>query len=43
MSIYPIVTEQGLINSSELAEKQKNQCAIKIKKRSSKQTHDKKT
>ena len=42
MSIYSIVTEQDLINLRKLAEQQKNQCAIKIENRISKQTHDRK-
>ena len=41
MSIYPNVTQQDLINSSKLAEQQKNHRAIKIKNRNLKQTHDK--
>ena len=40
MSIYSNVTEQGLINLRKLAEQQKNQRALKIKKRILKQTHD---
>ena len=40
MSIYSNVTEQGLINLRKLAEQQKNQRTLKIKKRSLKKTHD---
>ena len=40
MSIYSNVTEQDLINLRKLAEQQKNQRALKIKNRISKQTHD---
>ena len=42
MSIYSNVTEQDLINLRNLAEQQKNQGALKIKKRILKQAHDKK-
>ena len=42
MSIYSNVTEQDLINVRKLAEKQKNQRAIKIKNRILEKTHDKK-
>ena len=42
MSIYSNVTEQGLINLRKLAEKQKEQRALKIKNRILKETHDKK-
>ena len=38
MSIYPNVTEQGLDNFFKLAEQQKNQRALNLKKK--KQTHD---
>ena len=40
MSIYSNVTEQDLINLRKLAERQKNQRALKIKNRLLKQTHD---
>ena len=40
MSIYSIVTEQDLNNLRKLAEQQKEQRALKIKKRISKETHD---
>ena len=40
MSIYSNVTEQDLINSRKPAEQQKNQRALKIKNRISKQTDD---
>ena len=40
MSIYSNVTEQDLINFRKLAEQQKEQRALKIKNRISKQTHD---
>ena len=40
MSIYSNATEQDLINLRKLAEQQKNQRAVKIKKGISKQTHD---
>ena len=40
MSIYSNITEQDLINLRKLAEQQKNQRALKIKKRILKQTHD---
>ena len=40
MSIYSNVTDQHLINLCKLAEQQKNQRALKIKIRTSKQTHD---
>ena len=40
MSIYSNVTEQDLISLRNLAEQQKNQRALKIKKRILKQTHD---
>ena len=40
MSIYSNVTEQDLINLHKLAEEQKEQRALKIKKRILKQTHD---
>ena len=40
MSIFSNVTEQDLINLRKLAEQQKNQRALKIKNRISKQTHD---
>ena len=40
MSIYSNVTEQDLINLRKLAEQQKNQRALEIKKRILKQTHD---
>ena len=42
MSIHPNATEQGMINSTTLAEQQKNWKATKIKYRILKQTHDKK-
>ena len=42
MSIYSNVTEHYLNNLRKLAEWQKEQRALKIKKRISKQTHDKK-
>ena len=42
MSIYSKVTEQDLINLRKLAQKQKEQRALKIRIRISKQTHDKK-
>ena len=41
MGISSNVTEQDLINLRKLAEQQEKQCAIKIKNRNSKQTHDK--
>ena len=41
MSIYSNVTEQDLINLRKLAEQQKEQRALKIKKRILKETHDK--
>ena len=40
MSIHSNVTEQDLINLRKLAEQQKNQRSVKIKKRILKQTHD---
>ena len=40
MSIYSNVTEQDLINLRKLAEQQKNQRVLKIKKGILKQTHD---
>ena len=40
MSLYPNVTEQDLINLRKLAEQQKNQRALKNKKRLLKQTND---
>ena len=40
MSIYSIITEQGLINLPNLAAQQKNQGALKIKNEILKQTHD---
>ena len=40
MSIYSNVTEQDLDNLRKLAEQQKNQRALKIKKRILQQTHD---
>ena len=40
MSFYSNVTEQDLINLRKLAEQQKTQRALKIKKRILKQTHD---
>ena len=40
MSIYSNVTEQDLINLRKLAEQQKNERALKIKNRISKETHD---
>ena len=40
MSTYSNVTEQDLNNLRNLAEQQKNQRALRIKKRISKQTHD---
>ena len=40
MSIYPNNTEQDLINLRKIAEQQKNQRALKIENRISKQTHD---
>ena len=40
MSIYTNVTEQDLINLRELAERQENERALKIKYRILKQTHD---
>ena len=39
MSIYSNVTEQDLINLRKLAEKPKNERALKIKNRILKQTH----
>ena len=42
MSIYSNVSERNLINLRKLAEQEKNQRALKIKKRILKQTHDKK-
>ena len=42
MSIYSNVTEQDYVNLRKLAEQQKNQRALKIKNRISKQTHDEK-
>ena len=42
MSIYSNVTEQDLDNLRKIAEQQKNQRALKIKKRILKQTHDEK-
>ena len=42
MNKNPIVTIQDLIESSKLADQQKNHRAIKIKNRILKQTHDKK-
>ena len=38
MSVYPNVTHQDLINLAKLAKQKKNQRAIKIKNRISKQT-----
>ena len=40
MSVYSNVTEQDLINLRKLPEQQKDQRALKIKDRISKQTHD---
>ena len=40
MSLYPKVTEQDLINIHKLAEEQRDQRALKIKKRNLKKTHD---
>ena len=40
MSIYPIKTEQDLINIRKLAEQQKDQTALKIQNRILKQTQD---
>ena len=40
MSIYSNVTEEGLINLRKLAEQQKEQRALKIKGKISKQTHN---
>ena len=40
MSIYSNVTEQDLINLRKVAEQQKEQKTLKIKKRILKQTHD---
>ena len=40
MSIYSNVTELDLLNLRKLAEQQKNQRALTIKNRISKQTHD---
>ena len=40
MSFYSIVTEKDLNNLPKLAEKQKNERALKIKNRISRQTHD---
>ena len=40
MSFYSNVTEQDFINLRKLAEKQKNQRALKVKNRILKQTHD---
>ena len=40
MSIYSNVSEQDLNNLRKMAEKQKNQRALKIKNRILKQTHD---
>ena len=40
MSIYSNVTEEDLIILRKLAEQQKNQRALKIKNRISKQAHD---
>ena len=40
MSIYSNVTEQDLENLRKLAEQQKNEQALKIKKKNLKQTHD---
>ena len=42
MSIYPNVSREDLNTLSKLAERQKNQRAIKIKNRNLKQTHEKK-
>ena len=42
MSIYSNVTEKDLENLRKLAEQQKNQRALEIKKRILKETHDKK-
>ena len=42
MRIYPNVTEQDMINLTEIAEQQKNQRANNIQIRFLKQTHDKK-
>ena len=39
MSIYSNVTEEGMINLRRLAEQQKEQRALKIKKRILKETH----
>ena len=41
MNIYPDLSEKDINNLVELSEHQKNQRAIKIKKRILKQTHDK--
>ena len=40
MSIYPVVTEQDLINLRKLAEQQKDQRALKNQNRILKQTQD---
>ena len=40
MSIYSNVTKQDLVNLRKLAEQHKEQRALKIKNRISKQTHD---
>ena len=40
MSFYSNVTEEDLINLRKIAEQQKNQRALEIKKRILKQTHD---
>ena len=40
MKIYSIVAEQDLFNLRNLSEQQKDQRALKIKKRFLKQTHD---
>ena len=40
MSVYCNVTEQDLTNLRKLSEQQRNQRALKIKNRNSKQTHD---
>ena len=40
MTIYSNVTEQDMNNLRKLAQQQKNQRALKIKKRILKQTHD---
>ena len=40
MSVYSNVTEEDLINLHKLAEQQKEQRALKIKKGILKQTHD---